>query len=98
MARKLAKLRRVGAPPAAKKQRFGAGAAAAASVVAVLLGAAWQAFAPTTPLGPTFPFSARDAFAEQRSIGFETPEQLRVMGEAMTAVVEAECAETPHRH
>ena len=27
-----------------------------------------------------------------------TPEQLRVMGEAMTAVVEAECAETPHRH
>ena len=27
-----------------------------------------------------------------------TPEQLRVMGEAMTALVEAECAETPHRH
>lgn len=74
MARRFAK-RRVGAP---KKQRFGAGAAAAGAVATVLLGAAWQAFAPAAPLGPAFPFSARDAFAEQRSVGFETPEQRRI--------------------
>lgn len=27
-----------------------------------------------------------------------TPEQLRTIGEAMTAVIDAECTETPHRH
>ena len=75
----------VGAPPVGSKQkrRLNLGAVAAAvAVAAVLLGAAHQAFLPSSPLGPAFAFSARDVFAEQRSVGFETPEQLHVVHNA----------------
>ena len=73
------KLKRKPATKGKGKRTYGF-AAVVGAAVAVLLAAAWQAL-PEAPL-PAIPFSPRDTFAAHRSVGFESPHQLRVVQKA----------------